>query len=189
MPSRSSRSWKAMPRARPKRASCGLQFGSSPGTPRHAPNSVAAGHQRRGFATNHVQVHRLGDVSPALVAHIQELALAEFHTDLVEQLRPGESLPAPAMPRIGQLPESHASQSEETISGIDGLRNAPQLPHCGSMPPLFIAIFDVVVYQREVVHQLNAGRRGTNTLPADPDARPGPRPMWPAARSARDQDQ
>ena len=67
-------------------------------------------------------------------------------------------------PRIRPLVEQYLmGQRLQGVSDEDRLADPEQRPHRRAMPPLLVAVDDVVVEEREVVHQLDGdGSRNTN---------------------------
>src|SRR5579883_703876 len=54
-----------------------------------------------------------------------------------------------------QFQKSQASDTEEAVASVDCLGLAPQLPERGAMMPEWVAVFDVVMDEREIMDQLN----------------------------------
>ena len=79
-----------------------------------------------------------------------------------------ESLPEDAFRRdvvLAQAVERHVRHGVQRITCIDGLRCTPYRPHRRSSAPQPIAVFDVVVNQREVVQQFDGGGGGQGGVP------------------------
>ena len=58
---------------------------------------------------------------------------------------------------LDDLPESQPGQENHRITGVDPLSLSPDRPHCAPMPTPFIAILNIIMDQREVVHELYRG--------------------------------
>ena len=70
--------------------------------------------------------------------------------------------------RLLQVEQAAVRKREEGVAGIDGLGFAPHRPQCWPPAPGTVAVFDVVVDEREVVQQLNSCRcwKGLSPIPA-----------------------
>ncbi len=111
-------------------------------------------HQSSRFAANHRQIEFHADLALAFKAHVEMLAFAERQAGAVKeagQRQDGLGINAGA----SQFQKSQASDTEEAVAGIDCLGLAPQLPERRAMMTERVAIFDVVVDEREIMDQLN----------------------------------
>ena len=93
------------------------------------------------------------------------LALRQREAGLIETLAHGQDAFARERDVRRQAVEGHMCHREQRIAGVDRLRVAPHFPQRRTTAPQRIAVFDVVVDQREVVQQFDRGRGGQGGVP------------------------
>ncbi len=114
--------------------------------------------QGRGLAADHVEVeldrHRLVRRGRR---DVEVLALAQLHARLVVEAHQAQDLGV-AEAEVGQSVQRDPRQAEDQVARVDRLRHAVEHPQGRAVPPLHVAVLDVVVDEAEVVAELD--RRG-----------------------------
>src|SRR6202030_2962588 len=98
------------------------------------------------------------DVVPLLEREVRALARDQ------PQHRRGQAAGGPGTLRAGLLEQDVLRQREQGVTGQDGRADAVDLPGRRPVPALYVAVHDVVVQQREVVHELDRDGGGDAAL-------------------------
>lgn len=136
---------------------CGVRAGQ------HSAERAGAARQRARLALRHGEVLRDRDLAALLERHAGALALHQVEQDGDQFLHgPG----GPARRAAGRRAHRHHQQR---VAGEHGGRGAEQGPEGGAVAAQRVAVDDVVVQQREVVHQPHGDRAGHRDRRAIPD--------------------
>ncbi len=113
-----------------------------------------AGQQGAGLVALHLQALRDGDPLAVLVGDVLGLA--------VDELAGGRGQPAGGAAGLdgAQLEQDLVGQGEEGVADEDGLGGVVGLPDGVAVAALLVAVHEVVVEQREVVHELDGHGAG-----------------------------
>ena len=112
--------------------------------------------QRSGLVAGHVQAFGQTDVRAPFEAEVGALA-----ADQPQQRRAEPARAAPVVTAPGQFVEGERVQR---VAGEDGVRGAEDRPHARPVPAHRVAVHDIVVQQREVVHKLDRHRGGQRAV-------------------------
>ena len=128
------------------------------------------GDEGRRLAPDHVEVEIDADeLVRAAHRDVDVLALAQRQARLVEEAHQAQDR-AVGEAEVGQPVEGDARQAEHRVAGVDRLRDAVDRPQRRAVPPLDVAVLDVVVDEREVVAQLDRGGARQRALVVAGDA-------------------
>src|SRR5579875_476167 len=136
-------------------------------TPEQGPDAAGGREERPGLAALHREALRQGDAGPGLEAHVGGLPPDHLLVGV------GEPPRGPDTGGVRLLQEHLHRQGGEGVARDDGDPRAELRPHGRPVPSLAVAVDDVVVQQRVVVHELDGHGTGQRILvvPADGSGR------------------
>jgi hypothetical protein len=121
-------------------------------------DAARAGHQGRGLVPGHLQALVQDHVVAALEGQVGALAGDQpVH-------RRGQAASRPDTLGGRVVEQDVLGQAQQRVAGQDGGPDPEHGPGRGPVPPLGVAVHDVVVQQREVVHELHGRGRGDAPL-------------------------
>ena len=117
-------------------------------------DAARAGHQRRGLVPGHLLALGQGDVVAALERQVRTLPGDQpLH-------RRGQAAGRPQALRGLVLQQDVLGEGQHGVPGQDRRADPVDRPRGGPVPALGVAVHDVVVQQREVVHEFHGDRGG-----------------------------